>query len=223
VIARKLFPLSGIAFVALAVLEVVGIGGSTPASDASAAEVASFYDEHTLRQGIAAFVLAACVPFLVLFSVGLARALGSQEPERSSLWGQVLVAGAILAGAGVLLSASVHFALADGGDHRISPTALQALNSLDGNTWMAFIPGLGVMMLGAAGTLLSAGVHRWLGGTALVLGVVLFVPVAGFIAMLLSLVWIIVTSIAITHGGAGATGAAKRQAPLVGAAMVLLL
>jgi hypothetical protein len=93
----------------------------------------------------------------------------------------------------------VHFALADGGNQRISPTALQALNSLDGNTWMAFIPGLGVMMLGAAGALLSAGVHRWLGWTALVLGVVLFIPIAGFIAMLAALLWIAVTGVMLAR------------------------
>jgi hypothetical protein len=198
---RKLFPLSGIVFVALVLGVVLGIGGETPDSNASAAEVASFYDEHAVRQGIGAFVLAAAVPFLVFFGVGLAAAFASREPGRSSAWGHVLIGGSLLTAAGVLVTAFIHFALVDGGDNKISPTALEALNVLDGNTWVAFNAGLGVMMLGAAGVLLSAGALRWLGWTALVLGVVLFIPYADFFALILSLLWIVVTGIALARGG----------------------
>jgi hypothetical protein len=55
------------------------------------------------------------------------------------------------------------------------------------------------MMLGAAGVLLSAGVLRSLGWTALVLGIVLFVPIAGFFAMFLTAVWIVFTGIALAR------------------------
>ena len=54
------------------------------------------------------------------------------------------------------------------------------------------------MMVGAAGALVSAAVHRWL-WIALVLGVAAFIPFADFFALLATLVWIVVTS-----GGAGA-------------------
>ena len=210
---RKLFPLSGIAFVVLVVGAVVGIGGSTPGSDAAAAEVASFYDDNVVRQGIGAFVIAASVPFLVFFGIGLADALVPRTAEGRSVWAQVLMAGTILVAGGVLATAFIHFALVDGGDNEMSPTALQALNVLDGNTWLVFNSGFGVMMLGAAGLLLSAGVLRWLGWSALVLGILLFVPFADFFALLLSLVWIIVAGVAITRGGERATSP-------VGAAMV---
>lgn len=190
---NRLFPWSGIVFVALVVGTAAGTG-DTPASGAPASEVASFYGDNAMRQGIGAFLLAASVPFLVFFGIGLASALGS-----GSVWTQVLVGGTILVGATVLVAAFVRFALVDGGDNDVSPTALEALNVLDGNTWVAFIPALGVMMLGAAGVLLSAGVLRWLGWTALVLGIVLFVPIAGFFAMLLTAVWIVVTGIALAR------------------------
>ena len=93
----------------------------------------------------------------------------------------------------------VHFALANGADEEISPTALQALNTLDGNTWMVFNPAFGVMMLGAAGTLLSAGVLRPLGWIALVLGVAAFIPFADFFALLATLLWIVVTSVVLAR------------------------
>ena len=195
---RRLVPLAGIAFVAL-VLTVMGIGGGTPASGAAAAEVASFYDEHTMRQFIAAFVLAASAPFLVLFGVSLARHRPGRDIDGGSLWGHVVIGGSILAAGAILVSALVRLALVDGAEQEISPTALQALNALDGNTWIAFFSGLGVMMLGAAGALLSTDNRRWPGWTAVVLGVALFVPFADFFAMMLTAIWIIVASVLLAR------------------------
>jgi len=196
---RKLSQLSGIVFVALVLAAVVGIGGSTPGTDASAEKLATFYSDNTVRQSIAAFVIAAAVPFVVLFGVGLATSLGPREGGVSG-WGYVLLVGtALVAGAGCLV-AFTHFALASAADDGISGTALQALNALDGNNWVLFNPAFGVMMLGAAGALLSAGVLRWLGWVALVLGLALFVPYADFFALLGTLLWIVVSSVALARG-----------------------
>jgi len=93
---------------------------------------------------------------------------------------------------------------------RISPTALEALNSLDANTWMAFNPAFGVMVLAAAGLLLSAGVMRWLGWSALVLGVAAFIPYADFFALFLTLAWIVVTSVVLARGKPEAAYVAAR-------------
>jgi hypothetical protein len=193
---KRFLPLSGVVFVVLAVLAIVAVGGDTPGSDASGAKVLAFYDEHTVRQGIAAFMLAASVPFLVFFGVSLATALSPSDAAPRPVWGRVLVGGSVLAAAAFSVSAMVHFALADGGDQKVSASALQALNVVDGNTWIALNSGLGVMMLGAAGSLLPrAGAYRWLGWTALVLGIALFIPFADFFALLLTAIWIIVTSV----------------------------
>jgi hypothetical protein len=195
---RRVLPLSGVAFVVLALVAVIGLGGDTPENDASGAEVLSFYDDHTVRQAIAAFVLAASVPFLVFFGISLATALWSGSGGRPPVWEYVLIGGSILAGGTFLVSALVHFALADAGDSGLSPDAIQGINSLDANTWIAFNGGLGVMMLGAAGCLLPrarAGIPVWLGWTALVLGIALFIPFADFVALLLTLIWIIVVSV----------------------------
>jgi hypothetical protein len=196
--ASKLFPLSGIAFVVLVVVAIVGIGGATPGTDASAGELASFYDDNATRQGMGTFALAASVPFLLFFGIGLATAL-ARTGRGLTAWGYVLIAGTILVAGSVLLASVAHFALANGGDEEIAPDALQALNSLDGNTWMAFNPAFGVMMLGAAGVLISARVLQWLGWIALVLGIAAFIPFADFIALLATLIWIVATSIALAR------------------------
>lgn len=208
---KRLLPLSGIVFVALAVFAVAVLGGSTPSSDSSAAEIATFYDDETIRQGITAFLLAASVPFLVFFGVGLASAGAPREAARS-VWQLVLIAGTILTGGAVLLVAMLHFALVDAVDQGISGGALQALAALDNNTWMAFSGALGVMMLGAAGIFIPrVSGHRWLGRTALVLGVALFIPFADFFALLLTAVWIVATSVTMARAGRGVGQALPEQ------------
>ena len=199
---RKVLLLGGVVFVALVLTAVVGIGGSTPGTNASGEKLASFYSDNSIRQGIGAFVIALAGLFLVLFGVGLATALGTRDQGGLSLWGHVLIGGTILAAGSVLLTAFVHFALANGGDENISPAAMQALNSLDGNTWMMFNPALGVMMLGAAGVLLPGSAQRWLGWAALVLGVALFIPFVDFFALLATLLWIPVAGIVLARSEA---------------------
>jgi len=197
---QKLFHLSGIAFVALIAISVFGVGGTdTPDTDASAEDIVSFYADHLTSQGIASFLLAAAAPFVVFFGVGLVTALGARGAGERSAWSYVALAGTTLVAGSVLLTAFVHFALSNGVDSDISPTAAQALNVLDGNTWMVFNPSFGVMLLGAAGLLLSAGVLRWLGWAGLVLGIAAFIPFADFFALLLTFVWIIVAGIALAR------------------------
>jgi hypothetical protein len=194
-VASKWLPLSGIAFVVLMLVVIVGFSGETPATDDPAAEIASFYDDESVRQGVAAFLLAATVPFLLLFVAslaGIASATGSTSRE---IWRRMLLGGSYILGAVIMVMALIHFALADGADD-VAPAALQALNLLDGNFWVAANPALGVMMLGAAGWLLGRiGNYNRLGWIALALGIGLFIPYVDFFALLLSLLWIIVTSV----------------------------
>ena len=198
--SKKLFALGGIAFVALVLVAILGFGGSTPGTDASAEKLASFYSDNNVQQFVTSFVLAAATPFLVLFGIGLVDAWGRIESGVVSAWGFVLLAGVILAAGAVLVTSFVHLALSDAADVGDAPTALQALNSLDGNTWMVFNPAFGIMLLGAAGVLFSTGARRWVPWVTLVLAVALFVPFADFFALLATLVWIVVTSIVAARG-----------------------
>ena len=194
---RRLLPLSGIVFVALVVIAVVVLGGDTPDSGDPGSEVAAFYADEDVRQGIAAFVLAAAAPFVVFFASALAARLGLDGGhQHRPVWERVVVAGSAVTASVAVIAALLHFALADGADNEISPEALQALNVVDANVWLPFNSGLGVMMLGAAGVLLTERVlARWMGWTALLLGVALFIPWADFIALIVTLLWIIVASV----------------------------
>lgn len=192
---QKRLPLSGVAFVVLALLTILAISGSTPGTDDSAAEITTFYDENEVRQFITSFAFAATVPFLILFMAGLVRTIAARA-DASAVWGHVALAGAILVGAVILITAAIHFALLDAANQdEVAQEAVVALNFVENSTWVAFNAGFGVMMLGAAGLLVSAGVMRWLGWIALVLGVAAFIPVADFIALLATLIWIVVVSL----------------------------
>ncbi len=190
---QRLLALAGPAFVVVALVGAIGLGGSTPESDAPASEVAAFYSGDMWRQAIAALLLAASVPFLIVFAIDLS---GRGAAPGGSPWPQLLVGGSILTGAALVVTAAIHFALADAGSNDFSPTVLQTLNVLDGDTWVAWNAGLGVTMLGAAGCMWSqAGVERVLGRLALLLGLLLFVPFADFFALLVSLIWIMVVGL----------------------------
>lgn len=208
---KRLLPLSGIVFVVLVILTIVVIGGDTPESNAPGGKVLSYYDAHQVREALAAFVFAVSIFFLVCFSVAVATALWPAEAGRRPVWEIVLIAGSVLTAATVLVTAAVHFALTDGATNDASTSALQALNLIDGNSWVAWNAGLGVMMLGAAGSLIPrVGAYRWLGWVALVVGVALFIPYADFIGLLLTLVWILVMSVMLFRAR---LGVAPRVAP----------
>jgi hypothetical protein len=189
----RLLPLSGVVFVVGAVAAIVGVGGDTPDGNASAAKVSSFYQAHQNRQNVAAFILAASILFLVFFGVALTRAVW--RAGRRETWPLVLAAGAVLSAGAFVASAFIHFALADAAD-TVSASTVQGLNALDADSWVLFNPCLGVMMLGAAGSLIaSARPYRVLGWIALPVGIALFIPFADFFGLLLTGIWILVVSV----------------------------
>lgn len=195
---RKLMPLSGLAFITLFAVAFI-LGSSTPDPQASADRVASFYNAHSAREIAAAFALACAVPFFVLFAIAFMAPSWNARRDGVPIWQVFIAVGSAVTGAAILLGATVHFALADGAGH-VSGTALQALNLIDGDIWMAFNPALGLTMLGAAGLLLSDTLgHRRLGWCAAVLGIALFIPFVDFFALLATGVWIITASVVMSR------------------------
>lgn len=192
----RLLPLSGVAAVVLIVVAFVGLGGDTPTSEDSGATINAFYDSHQAREFIASFVLAAAAPFLVIFAVSLALALWPAGGSGRALWQFVLIAGGAVAGLAFVLTGLLLFALTDAADQsNFSESALQALNVLSSDAWVAFNAGLGVMMLGAAGSLFARKAYPVLAWIALVVGIASFIPFADFVALIVAGLWIIYTSI----------------------------
>jgi hypothetical protein len=193
----RFLPLSGIAFVALVVLSI-GVGGGTPDPAAPPQEVSSFYKDELARQRLAAYVLAASMPFLLFFASSLAGFHWPGDPDARAAWRRVFLGGSVTATATIAVGVLIHLALANGADEGTTPEGLQALNVLDSHVVYALVASFGVMMLGAAGWLLGRErINGWLGWIALALGVALFLPFLGVLALLLSALWIIVASVAL--------------------------
>jgi hypothetical protein len=124
----------------------------------------------------------------------------------------LLLVGAAIMSATLGVTITTQLALADSTEPQIAPEVMQALNVIAGYVVYALLPATGTMMLGAAGWLLGRErVQGWLGWAALVLGIGLFVPLIGVLALLLSLVWIIVASITLFR--ARAAGPMLASAP----------
>ena len=204
----RMLSLSGAVAVVLIVASFVVLQGDTPTSGDSAAKINAFYDSHSGRSFVSSFVLTAAAPFLVLFAVSLALAMWPSDGRRA-LWPYVLIAGGATAAIGFVFTGMIHFALADAADHDVVPgAALQALTSLDGASWVAFNAGLGVLMLGAAGTLLARKAYPVLGWIALAASIALFIPFADFVGLIVSGLWLIAASIVLYRRGAALGSAA---------------
>jgi hypothetical protein len=200
--AAKWLSLTGAAAAVLVVVSFAGLGGNTPSADDPAAKIGAYYVSHEVREMIAAFVLAASAPFFVVFGMWLAASLRPAGTAASSIWQTLLTVGSGVAAAGFMLAALVHVALVQTANYDgIAGGALQALAGLDENSWVAFNAGLGVMMLGAAGTVLAGKAHPVLGWIALIAGIALFIPYADFGALIVSGLWLIWTSIALYRRG----------------------
>jgi len=79
----------------------------------------------------------------------------------------------------------MHFALIDGANlshnRTLSPDAMVALNALDNDNFIAFSVPLGIMLFGAAGSVLKgAALPKWMAWVAIVLGICFFTPVGFF-------------------------------------------
>jgi hypothetical protein len=197
--ANRWWALGGVLFVVLTIVAVVGLGGNTPSPGDAADKIRTYYTDHKARQFIAVFVLAASVPFFLFYAALLANTF--TEGSRS-IWRITLLVGSGMMAIAWVSVAFLHFALTDGVDQKASDGALEALTMLDGDNWLLFNSAVGVFMLGAAGTLLSARTsagYRRLGWVALILGIALFIPFADFFALLVSGLWIITTSIMLAR------------------------
>src|SRR3954454_8795442 len=200
-------PLTGIVFVVLLFVAFVVVEGETPNIDDSAQKITSFYHDDQGKHIAAVILVVLSTVFLTVFTVSLREFL--RVPGGSDFWPTVALVGGVVAVAGLLIAAGIHFALLDAGDEQISPDAIVALNALDADDFFAFATPLGIMLLGAGCATLRGGaaLPRWMAWAAIVLFVVFFTPV-GFVAFGLSGIWIIIASVLMYQRRGATTPAA---------------
>jgi hypothetical protein len=191
-------PLTGAVFVLLLIIGFIPVGGNTPNTDASASKIISFYNDNQTKEIAAIIVVALAALFLALFAVAIRDYL--RDTGDGDFWPTVALVGGAIGVAGLFVAGGMHFALIDGANlshnRTLSPDAMVALNALDNDNFLAFSVPLGILLFGAAGSVLKGGaaLPKWLAWVGIVLGIGFFTPV-GFFSFGLTGIWIIVASI----------------------------
>jgi hypothetical protein len=169
------------------------VQGSTPGEKDSAAKVMAYYNSHQGRTLLSVFISPLGGALIVLFFSQLAalareRGVGGAGPI-------VLVSGAVLWAAGLLLGAGVELGLETSSDHA-QPQVAQTLNVFNVNDWVLFVGGIAVMLIGAALTVLASDIlPHWLGRVALVAGVVSLIGPGGFLGFFLGPLFMLVAGV----------------------------
>lgn len=199
-------PLTGIAFVVLLIIGFGPVGGDTPGSDDSASKISAFYHDHQTKEVVAAVIVALAVIFFAMFIVALWDYLRG-DGANGDFWPTVALVGGVVSVAGFCLAITVHAALVDGGHNKLPGDAMIALNAVDNWDFFAFAFPLTIMLFGVAGATLKgqADLPKWLGWLALVIGILFFAGPLGFIAFLLTGIWIIIASVVMYRRAGAAT------------------
>lgn len=199
-------PLTGIAFVVLLIIGFGPVGGDTPGSDDSASKISAFYHDHQTKEVVAAVIVALAVIFFAMFIVALRDYLRG-DGANGDFWPTVALVGGVVSVAGFCLAITVHAALVDGGHNKLPGDAMIALNAVDNWDFFAFAFPLTIMLFGVAGATLKgqADLPKWLGWLALVIGILFFAGPLGFIAFLLTGIWIIIASVVMYRRAGAAT------------------
>lgn len=196
--SHDLVALTGAVFV-LGVIGALVAGGNTPDGDANAGSVITHYTANR-TQGIVASVILAltAIPALAFAARLHERARVAIGPDRT-LPNLAFGAG-VLAAAGVLGAAAIHLALSDYA-RDLDPTAAQALNALDADSFLLFTTGMATFVLAASLTAIRGRLMpSWLGWIGIPTAVAMFTPV-GFFAGCIAAVWLIATSLILFASG----------------------
>jgi hypothetical protein len=192
-------PLTGVVSAILGVVgSVIAAMSNSPDSNASGAAVVAFYRAHQSDQRISAILLAFGFIFLLFFA-GSLRAYLRRMPASESL-STIALAGAAVLLAGEAVGAGLSYALTNS-PSTLDPAAAQALNVLGAG--MVLIPAAGFFVFGISiglAILLGTGLPKWLGWTAIAMGIVVVTPAEGF-SFLALVVWMVIVSILMLIGG----------------------
>jgi hypothetical protein len=200
--------LTGVAFVALAVLAFI-VSGETPDVDDSPQKVLDFYKDNDSEQ-IWASALLAWGTVLYLFFLGVLRTTLRAAEDGPARLSAVAFGGGLVLAIGMLSFAGFSFALGDVSD-KLTPEAAQALHVLNSDFFFPVAAGLGTLMISTGIIAVRSRVlPAWLAWPALLIGIAAVTPV-GFFAFLAFGLWTIAASIVLWQAG---TRSAPAQPPL---------
>jgi hypothetical protein len=188
--------LTGVAFVAVAILSFV-VGGEPPEASEPVREVVDHYVDNKDSIEIGAGLATLAGLLVIFFAAYLAKVLREADDSGSFLPAVVLAGAAVMA-VGVAIDAMISFALAEAAED-VEPTAVQALQALWDNDFFPIALGNAAFLLATGlSVVLHGGLPKWLGWIAVAFGVIGVTPI-GFVAFLGGALWIVVVSVLLAR------------------------
>jgi hypothetical protein len=188
---------TGIAFFVFMAVSVFFLNTDTPGEKASAQQVISYYNSHNGRSMVDIFLAPAAVTLLVIYFTYL-RARVREAGVKSEIGPTAMLAGAVIWAGGGLLGSVGELLVTDASYHHQAQVA-QTANVFNNVTWMPFIAGIAVTMIGAGVTILQSSLlPKWMGYVALVAGVVSLAGPGGFAGFVIGPLFVLVSAIMLT-------------------------
>jgi len=189
---QRLAPLTGVLFVVLVVVSFL-IGGEPPDADERPREIVEWYVDNEGMVVLGAVMSALGAVSLVFFAAYLRRVLQRGE-QGIGVLSLAAFGGGLVAATGGGTDSAFRFALAEFADE-ISPVGVQAIHAVWSGFFFPMVIGIGALVLATSlAALRTRIIPVWLAWIGFVIFVVFFTP-AGFIAFLVSALWIIVVSV----------------------------
>jgi len=170
--------------------------GGSPNDDAHAANVVKYFQDH--RVGTQVFNLLGVIAavLLVLFAVRLREFLRDDGSD-GALLPNAAFAGAVILAAGAMMDSAITFGLVRAARVNFAGPA-QTLNVLSNDDFYIISGGVALLLLAAGiATVRNPALPRWLGWTAIVIGIVSLAGPLGFIGALLAIIWLLVVAVLI--------------------------
>jgi hypothetical protein len=189
-------PVCGIVTAALAVSSVV-INVQLPKDSTSAPKVVAYLTDHHSAVAAASFIGATSAVTLVLFAAYLREVL-LRGQQRGAALPNAAFGGAPLLAVGIGFTAIINLSAERAANNGYAVPA-QTLSIVSNNGYFLNTTGIAALLLAAGiATVRTPVLPRWLGWTAIVIGLVSLAGPAGPIAAPLAILWVAVTAILTT-------------------------
>jgi hypothetical protein len=167
--------------------------GDTPGEKSSGQKLINYFDDHKNALMASVFLSALACALLIVFAAQVR--VRARESGQNLAGPSVMVGGAVLWSAGLLTGSMITLAQVDASDRK-NPDASVTLNYLANASWLPFIAGIAVFLIGAGMTALSTRiVPAWLGWLALVVGIVSLAGPGGFVGFFGGPLWLLIAGV----------------------------
>jgi hypothetical protein len=185
---------TGIAFFVLMAVSVFLLNTDNPGEKSTAQQVMDHYNSHNGR-AMADIFLTPLGAALVVIYFSYLRTRARYAGVRSDVGPTTMLSGAVIWAGGVLLGSVTELLVVDASYHHQAQVA-QTANVFNNVTWIPFIAGIAVTLIGAGVTVLQSSLlPKWIGWVALVGGILSLAGPGGFVGFIVAPLFVLVSAV----------------------------